>query len=325
MPLALGFVGLLLIGYNVTGLDITAVVVATLLLTALWLASAVLAFREYGVNLRGVLAKRAWDPVALRIDDEASHAAVNQLLDSSDPHDVHAALDALVDTGRDVTGARTRAAGTIQSRHAESWVSRSPSTTELLRVPAVTVPGAGHARRPRSGRGAPRGRIAGPARHGRPSERRVVRRGWPPSRRRTRSRDRPGAAGRRRASRTGSSCPISWAWRRRGRASGEVLDALGANCDHLAPRVQGLLADQSVPRQTRERVVHFLGMAVTPAARDLLVAHLDDGDPAIVEAAGLCLVAVGHSETPERLELGPRLVVVAERVEPMPVDPAPAR
>ena len=56
-------------------------------------------------------------------------------------------------------------------------------------------------------------------------------------------------------------------------------------------------------------------MAVTPAARDLLVAHLDDDDPAIVEAAGLCLVVVGHSETPERLDLAPRLVIVAERVD----------
>ena len=103
VPLALGFVGVLLIGFDVVGLDITAVVVVTLLLSAVWLVSAGLAFREYGVNLRGVLARRAWDPVALRIDDAASHAAVNQLLVSADPHDVHAALDALVDAGRDVS------------------------------------------------------------------------------------------------------------------------------------------------------------------------------------------------------------------------------
>ena len=62
VPLALGFVGVLLIGFDVVGLDITAVVVVALLLSALWLASAGLAFREYGVNLRGVLVEESVGP-----------------------------------------------------------------------------------------------------------------------------------------------------------------------------------------------------------------------------------------------------------------------
>ena len=311
VPLALGFVGLLLIGYNLTGLDITAVVVATLLLTVLWLTSAVLAFREYGVNLRGVLAKRAWDPVALRLDDEASRAAVNQLLDSPDPHDVHAALDALVDTGRDVTGHVIALLAHPESARRKLGLEIAVDS-ELLRLPAVTVRAHGMLADPdpevalcaaaslvRLDLGRPQ-RVAG-------------RSEWLA------------------ALATGDAVVIGRALRASaafphrffvpylvglassGRASGEVLDAMAANCDHLAPKVQGLLADKSVPRETRERVVHFLGMAVTPAARDLLVAHLDDGDPAIVEAAGLCLVAMGHSETPEGLVLGPRLAVVAER------------
>ena len=40
VPLALGFVGVLLIAFDVVGLDITAVVVVTLLLSAMWLVSA---------------------------------------------------------------------------------------------------------------------------------------------------------------------------------------------------------------------------------------------------------------------------------------------
>ena len=85
VPLALGFVGVLLIAARRAGLDITAVVVVTLLLTAVWLVAAVLAFREYGVNLRGVLSRRAWEPVALRIDD-ASRSRVNQSsISSADP------------------------------------------------------------------------------------------------------------------------------------------------------------------------------------------------------------------------------------------------
>ncbi len=139
VPLALGFVGLLLICFNLTGLDITAVVVATLLLTALWLASAFLAFREYGVNLRGVLAKRAWDPVALRLDDEASNAAVNQLLDSPDPRDVHAALDALVDAGRDVTVHVLALLAHPEAARRKLGLEIAVES-ELLRLPAVTVP-----------------------------------------------------------------------------------------------------------------------------------------------------------------------------------------
>ena len=98
-------------------------------------------------------------------------------------------------------------------------------------------------------------------------------------------------------------------------ASADLIDALSAHRDHLASRVKELLGDRSVPPQTRERVVHFLGQAGTPAARDLLVEHLDDGDQAIVEAAATCLVAVGHRETPEKLDLGPRLQVAAERAD----------
>jgi hypothetical protein len=61
--------------------------------------------------------------------------------------------------------------------------------------------------------------------------------------------------------------------------------------------------------------VHFLGQSSTADARDVLVVHLDDGDPAIVEAAALCLVAVGHQESSERLELASKLVVLATRVD----------
>ena len=311
VPLALGFVGILLIGFDVVGLDITAVVVVALLLTALWLASAGLAFREYGVNLRGVLVRRAWDPVALRIDDAASHAAVNQLLASADPHDVHAALDALVDAGRDVSDHVLALLTDPEPARRDLGLEIAVATGRLTHA-GDRGPGAGHARRPRPGRGPVRGRIAGAARHRPPGGRSVGVAG---------RRLRRGPATVRRALRAAAAFPHRFfvpylvGLASAGSAAGDVLDALGANCDHLAPLVQGLICHQSVPRQTRERIVHFLGMAVTPEARDLLVAHLDDDDPAIVEAAGLCLVVVGHSETPERLDLAPRLVIVAERVD----------
>ena len=164
VPLALGFVGVLLIVFDVVGLDITAVVVVTLLLTAMWLGSAGLAFREYGVSLRGVLVRRAWDPVALRIDDAASHAAVNQLLASADPHDVHAALDALVDAGRDVSD-HVLALLTDPEPARRDLGLEIAVATGRLRVPAIAARVQGMLDRPRPGRGPVRGRVAGAPRH----------------------------------------------------------------------------------------------------------------------------------------------------------------
>ena len=311
VPLALGFVGVLLIGFDVVGLDITAVVVVALLLSALWLASAGLAFREYGVNLRGVLVRRAWDPVALRIDDAASHAAVNQLLASADPHDVHAALDALVDAGQDVSDHVLALLTDPEPERRDLGLELAVATGRLS-TPAIAT------------------QVQGMLADSDPDvvlfaaaslvrldigQREAGRSAWLAAV----STEDPATV--RRALRAAGAFPHRFfvpylvGLASSGSAAGDVLDALGANCDHLAPLVQGLISDQSVPRQTRERIVHFLGMAVTPAARDLLVAHLDDDDPAIVEAAGLCLVVVGHSETAERLDLAPRLVIVAERVD----------
>jgi hypothetical protein len=311
VPIALGFVGVLLIAFDQVGLDITAVVVVTLLLTAIWLGSAGLAFREYGVNLRGVLVRRAWDPVALRIDDPASYAAVDQLLASSDPQDVHAALDALIDTGRDVSD-HVLALLTDPEPPRRYLGLEIAVATGQLRVPAIATRVQRMLDDPD-----PDVALSAAASLVRldKGQRQAGRSAWLAA---VATED---AATVSRALRAAGAFPHRFfvpylvGLASSGIAAGDVLDALGANCDHLAPLVQGLISDQSVPRQTRERIVHFLGMAVTHEARDLLVAHLDDDDPAIVEAAGLCLVVVGHSETPDRLDLAPRLVIVAERVD----------
>jgi len=309
VPLALGFVGILLIGYTAVGLDIRAVAVTTLLLTALWLASAVLAFREYGVNLRGVISTRAWDPVALRIDDAASETAVNQLLVSPDPDDVHAALDALVDAGRDVSEHVLSLMGDPDPAR-RGLALEIAVRADRLRVPAVSAqverllgdPDPDVALcaaaslvclRTGSGEAGRSAWLAAVAADDSATNRRALR-----------------AAG---AFPHRFFVPHLMGLASSETTSGDVLDALGAHCDHLAPDAQGLLEDQSVPRQTREWVVHCLGRSVTPGARDLLVANLHEGDPAITEAAALCLVSVGHKDTPEKLELGSMLVEVAAR------------
>src|SRR5262249_8530225 len=97
VPIALGFVGLLLIVQNALDLGVRNVLLATIVLTVVWTVAALAAYREYGANLRSVLSRRAWDPVALRIEDDASRAAVESLFESDDPRDTVTALEALSD------------------------------------------------------------------------------------------------------------------------------------------------------------------------------------------------------------------------------------
>jgi hypothetical protein len=97
VPLALGGVGLSLLAYNALGLDVLALAVFTLLVTLGWLVLAVMAYREYGANLRASLTEHAWDPVALRLDDDASRKVVEDLLRSDDLRDVRTGVELLLD------------------------------------------------------------------------------------------------------------------------------------------------------------------------------------------------------------------------------------
>lgn len=310
VPLALGLVGVLLIGYDALGLDIRAVVVVTLVLTLVWVAAAVLAYREYGVNLRAVISRRAWDPVALRIDDEASRDAVRHLLSSTDARDVHAALDALVDAGHDDVSEEL--VGLLQDPDPERrtvgievaaahGVLANPAVAEAVRM-LLADPD------PEVGLAAAAALVRLDV-----TRREAARFAW------LEAIDSEDPGRRHAALQAAAKLPHSFFvpflvggdWS--ADDSGDLLGALLAHADLLAPRVEGLLADPTVPARTRERLVVALGQADSPAARDLLIAHLDDGDPAVFEAAARSLLALGHQETPERLELGPRMVALAER------------
>ncbi len=95
VPLALGFVGALLLLFDALGLDVLTVATGTAFLAVGWLILAVLTYREYGANLRSVFARRDWDPTALRVDDDASRAVLENLLSSDDIRDIRLGLDVL--------------------------------------------------------------------------------------------------------------------------------------------------------------------------------------------------------------------------------------
>ncbi len=99
VPLALGFVGAYLLLFDALDLGILTLAVSVALMSIVWLVLAVLAYREYGRDLHRAFVRRDWDPTALQVDDEASRAVLEGLLDSDDIRDVRLGLDVLADAG----------------------------------------------------------------------------------------------------------------------------------------------------------------------------------------------------------------------------------
>ena len=92
VPVALGFVGILLLVFRFTDLGVIVVVGLTLVLTAAWLLVAVLAYRRYREGVLALVTARPWEPLdLLDADDEV----VRRLLASSDARDVMVGLSAV--------------------------------------------------------------------------------------------------------------------------------------------------------------------------------------------------------------------------------------
>ena len=99
VPLALGFVGVLLLVFHAFSLSVLVVAVVTSVLSLLWLLLARKAFRNYGRKLRIAVTSRPWDPRLLPISDPASRDALWLLLDSPEPVERGLGLRALADAG----------------------------------------------------------------------------------------------------------------------------------------------------------------------------------------------------------------------------------
>ena len=96
VPVAIGASGLMLMVLRATlGTNGVALPVATSVVVAAWLVVAVGVYRGYRVNLLANLRHRSLDPATITIDDEATLAAIDRLIDSSDEREVRLGLQTL--------------------------------------------------------------------------------------------------------------------------------------------------------------------------------------------------------------------------------------
>ena len=140
IPIALGLVGVLLLVQKALGLDVRAVVLVTIVVTAVWSVAAVFAYREYGANLRDVLSRRAWDPVAIRMDDEVSRSVVESMLHSGDLRDTETALEALADAGSPLLAGHVAALMSSPDPERRSLAATVAGSAGLLESPSVVAP-----------------------------------------------------------------------------------------------------------------------------------------------------------------------------------------
>jgi HEAT repeat protein len=301
IPIALGLVGIILIVQNALDLDVRAVVVVTIVLTAIWSILAVVAYREYGANLREVLTRRAWDPVAIRIDDDLSRSVVESLLRSGDLRDTRTAIEALADSGSPELTAHVTALMSSPDAERRSFAATVAGSAGLLETPSVasslqrlvgdddpTVRLSAAAVLAEHDRAALNAWLV--AMHGDDDSVRLALEA---------------------VSRSPAPCfvPHLIDLAARPSAPEQLIDALVAHAEGLAPK----LAEPDLPTLTRQRIVFALGEAGTAGSRAELVAHLNDGEPEVAEAAARALAVSGSRETSASPQLRDALASQAAR------------
>ncbi len=293
VPLAVGFTGAFLLVMDALDLGVVTLVVIALALTVIWLSLARAAYAGYGANLRTTLTRRAWDPVALRLD-EASRAAVQGLIEDGDPRDLRLGLEVLADADdptlpdlvRSLVGdpdpARRAAAVAASGRAAGTGVD--PGWVPGLLVPLLEDPDA----RVRTAAEIALAQAGGP-----PARSAATRRwadalaGGDPDQQRTAL---EGAV----AIPDPAYAPSLVALASGAEPPEGLLDALAANADSLVPRTQAALDGTSeLPWPATRRLVAALGTCGSPGARAALVRHLGGPEPRVADAVLDGLVAGG--------------------------------
>jgi ATP:ADP antiporter, AAA family len=96
VPLAIGVAGIILLGFNsFSSLSLIYLILFTVAVTLLWLATGMFTFREYAAALRRTLTRRALGNTVLSLDDRSSLAVVERLLQSPKLGEVRLGLDML--------------------------------------------------------------------------------------------------------------------------------------------------------------------------------------------------------------------------------------
>ena len=301
IPIALGLVGVLLIAQNALDLDVGAVVLATIVLTAIWSVFAVIAYREYGANLRDVLSRRAWDPVAIRIDDDLSRSAVESLLRSGDLRDTETAIEALADAGSPAVAAHVIELTTSPDAERRALAATVAGSVGLLGHRSVT-----EALHRLVDDHDPAVRLSAAAVLAGDDD--AALNTWLDA---LRGDDASVRLALEAVSRTPAPCfvPHLVDLAAKPSAPDQLVDALVAHAEWLVP----LLAGSDSPTLTRQRVVFALGEAGTDGCRAALVAHLNDDEPDVAEAAARALTLSGHRETQAAPQLRDALVAQAAR------------
>jgi hypothetical protein len=312
--LAIGLTGAFLLVLNALDIGVVTLVVITLGLTVVWLWLALAAYGDYGRNLRTTLTRRAWDPVALRLDDE-SRAAVEHLVRAGDLRDLRLGLDVLADTDDPALPALVGTA--LRDPDPDRRMVAVSAAAHAWRTSVVNdwVPGAVQplVRDPDAGiRTAAELALAG---MGGAHERGEAIRRWAqdlvaadPERR---DRALAGAA----VVPDPAFAPGLLALAADPEPPSGLADALAANADSLIPATQAALAGTApLPWSTLRLLVGALGAGGSPEARAVLIGEVGHSDPRVADAVLDALVAGGQLAADQ----GPRVdAAVKEEAERM--------
>jgi hypothetical protein len=292
-PLALGFVGVLLIVGNAIDLGIVTLVVITAALTVIWLLFGFAAFTKYGVSLRRTLTRREWDPVALRLDDQ-SRDAVERLVSGDDIHGLRLGLDLMADT--DDPGLAQRVRMTVADPDPARRLAAVAAATRAMRT-SLDSSWVAIALAPLTSDPDESVRTAveiALAMSGTEAERAAARRRWAEAL--TGDED-----GRRQTAVVAAGthadpvyAPGLLALVESGSSIDGLADALAANAAALAPAVDEMLGAEAhgCPTPLR-RLVGALGESGSAPSRAVLLAHLGHGDP---ETADVVLGALAAGD-----------------------------
>lgn len=314
VPLSLGFVGVLLMVINALGLDIVTLVVMTAAMTVVWLWLALAAYRGYRVNLQSTLARREWDPVDLRLDDE-SCSAIEALIDDGDLRDLRLGLDVLADA--DAPDLALRVAGPLADPDPERRLVAVSTAARAMRssidhawvVPALQPLRDDPDERVRTAVDITLAGTAGSA------ERAQATRRWADALAGEDPEQVPGALVAAGALPDPAFTPGLVALARSPWPPSELPDALSANAGSLAGEVDAALRGTlDLPGRAVRRLVAALGESRSPMARAVLVGHLGHPEPELADVVLDALVVGGPVPVEQQEAVRAALSAEAERL-----------